>query len=155
MTQYEYRVVPAPKKGLKGRGVRGTEAKFANALMDVMNRFGAEGWEYQRTDTLPCEERRGLTSKVTVYQNMLVFRRPLAAEAEQPETPELQATEIEAPSRPLKLASPVLVKDDAPEAEQTQASDDIQDEDVKEPVRLVTKLRARGQQEDSLAANQG
>lgn len=73
--QYEYKVVPAPKKGRSGKGVRGTEAKFANELMYVMNEMGAEGWEYVRSDTLPCEERQGLTSKTMTYQNILVFRR--------------------------------------------------------------------------------
>ncbi len=32
-------------------------------------------WEYLRTDTLPSEERSGLTGKTTVFHNMLVFRR--------------------------------------------------------------------------------
>lgn len=79
MPAYEYKVVPAPKRGLKAKGVKGTEARFAHALSEVMNEHGAEGWEYQRTDTLPCEERQGLTGKVTLFQNMLVFRRVLDA----------------------------------------------------------------------------
>jgi len=77
MAQFEYKVVPAPKRGVKARGVKGTEEQFAHALTLLMNEAAAEGWEYQRTDTLPCEERKGLTGKTTVYQNMLVFRRNL------------------------------------------------------------------------------
>jgi hypothetical protein len=46
-----------------------------------MNKMGASGWEYIRADTLPCEERVGLTGTKSVYQNMLVFRRELRAEA--------------------------------------------------------------------------
>lgn len=75
MQGYEYKVVPAPKRGLKAKGVKGTDARFANALQSVMNDLGAEGWEYQRADTLPCEERQGLTGRSTTFQNMLVFRR--------------------------------------------------------------------------------
>lgn len=75
MTVYEYKVVPAPKRGLKAKGLRTSEARFANALSAVMNEMGVDGWEYQRTDTLPCEERQGLTGRTTVFQNMLVFRR--------------------------------------------------------------------------------
>jgi len=75
MPVYEYKVVPAPKKGVRAKGVKGGEARFAHALMDVMNSHGADGWEYQRTDTLPSEERSGLTHKTTVFQNMLIFRR--------------------------------------------------------------------------------
>lgn len=73
--QFEYRVVPAPKRGLKARGVKGSEAMFALALETAMNELGAAGWDYVRADTLPCEERSGLTGRTTVYQNMLVFRR--------------------------------------------------------------------------------
>lgn len=80
MPNYEYKVVPAPRKGQKGKGVRSSEARFANALEILMNKLGADGWEYQRTDTLPCEERSGLTGKTSVFQNMLVFRRELVVD---------------------------------------------------------------------------
>lgn len=76
MTAYEYRVIPAPTKGRKTQGVKGAEARFANALQEVMNDHAAEGWEYQRSDILPSEERQGLTSSHTVYRSVLVFRRP-------------------------------------------------------------------------------
>lgn len=77
MPKYEYKVVPAPTKGQRARGVKGAEARFANALMTLMNKLGRDGWEYQRTDTLPCEARSGFTGKSTSFQNMLVFRREL------------------------------------------------------------------------------
>ena len=80
---YEYAVVPAPKKGLKARGVKTTEDRFAYALQTIMNEYGAEGWEYVRTDTLPSEERSGLTGRTTVYQNMMVFRKAVVVEAPQ------------------------------------------------------------------------
>lgn len=75
MSAYEYRVIPAPRRGEKARGVKTTEERFALALTQLMNRLGAEGWEYQRADTLPVDERVGLTGTKTTYQNMLVFRR--------------------------------------------------------------------------------
>ena len=78
---FEYKVVPAPTRGLKAKGVKSTSDRFANALETVMNDLGAQGWEYQRTDTLPVEERKGLTGKSKSFQNMLVFRRALAAKA--------------------------------------------------------------------------
>jgi len=89
MTGFEYKVVPAPMRGLKGKGIKGTPARFANALQTVMNEHGADGWEYQRTDTLPVEERQGLTGKTTSFQNMLVFRRALVVEVE--DAPEVAA----------------------------------------------------------------
>jgi hypothetical protein len=89
MTTYEYRVVPAPQRGLKVKGARTTEARFAQALMALMNELGRDGWEYLRADTLPCEERVGLTGRTTRFQNMLVFRRAVAVEtaAAAPEAP--------------------------------------------------------------------
>ena len=89
MTGFEYKVVPAPTRGLKAKGVKTTPDRFANALQSVMNDLGAEGWEYQRTDTLPVEERQGLTGKTTSFQNMLVFRRSLVAHED--EAPEIAA----------------------------------------------------------------
>ena len=86
MPVYEYKVVPAPKKGLKGKGLKTTDARFANAMMVEMNELGVEGWEYQRTDTLPCEERTGLRGRNTTFLNMLVFRREIQVEIEAVET---------------------------------------------------------------------
>ncbi|WP_306152655.1 DUF4177 domain-containing protein [Roseovarius sp. MMSF_3281] len=76
MTAYEYRVIPAPAKGRKAQGVKGADARFAHALQEAMNEQAAHGWEYQRSDILPSEERQGLTSSHTVYRSVLVFRRP-------------------------------------------------------------------------------
>ncbi|MGR3433716.1 MAG: DUF4177 domain-containing protein [Shimia sp.] len=99
MADFEYKVVPAPTRsaksakskglnglggldGLKGivKGAKTTEGRFAQTLEGLMNELGAEGWEYVRADTLPVEERQGLTQKVTTYQNMLVFRRAKTSE---------------------------------------------------------------------------
>lgn len=87
MSNYEYRVVAAPRKGKSGKGVKGGPAKFANAISGLMNEMAQDGWEYLRADTLPCEERQGLTSKTVKYHSMLVFRRGLADEAEPDEEP--------------------------------------------------------------------
>lgn len=87
MTAFEYRAVPAPRRGAPGRGVKGGAAKFANAVTILMNEMGAEGWEYLRADTLPCEERQGLTSKTVKYHSMLVFRRAVDADGMSEEPP--------------------------------------------------------------------
>lgn len=82
MTQYEYRVLPAPEKAKKAKGVKGPTARFAHAVEEFMNELGAEGWEYLRADTLPCVERSGLTKTVTEWRTLLVFRRPRLDTAE-------------------------------------------------------------------------
>jgi hypothetical protein len=79
MQRFEYKVIPAPKRGEKARGVKTTEDRFAYALTQLMNQLGAEGWDYVRADALPCEERSGLTGTKTTFQNMLVFRRQVGA----------------------------------------------------------------------------
>ncbi len=80
MQSYEYKVFPAPIKGVKAKGVRGTSARFAHGLEILMNEAGAEGWEYLRADTLPCEERRGLRGRINVDQHVLVFRRRIQSQ---------------------------------------------------------------------------
>ncbi|WP_259992110.1 DUF4177 domain-containing protein [Sulfitobacter sp. S190] len=83
MPRYEYKVVPAPQKGLKGKGVRGPEARFSNALQELMNGLGGYGWEYLRAETLPSIERSGLASTTTEWRNVLVFRRPRTGDVEE------------------------------------------------------------------------
>ena len=89
LTRFEYKVVPAPRKGRKAKGLKTPGERFANALAATINQHAAEGWDYVRTDTLPSEERKGLTGKTTVFQNMLIFRRQVGtAEASlRPATP--------------------------------------------------------------------
>lgn len=81
MPQYEYKIVPSPRKGEKARGARTVPERFAVALSTLMNKLGQEGWEYLRADALPCDERVGLTGSKTTFQSMLVFRRVLDAAA--------------------------------------------------------------------------
>lgn len=95
MQRYEYRVVPAPARAEKLRGVRSTEDRFAQTLAALINAQARDGWEFQRAETLPSEERVGFTKRRTVYLNLLVFRRPLTGA--EPET---------AAERPLLLAEP-------------------------------------------------
>ncbi|WP_323765299.1 DUF4177 domain-containing protein [Marinovum sp.] len=82
MTRYDYKVVPAPVQGRKARGVKGAESRFAFALECVMNDLAGDGWEYVRAETLPSEERQGLSGRTTVFRNLLVFRRPREDEVE-------------------------------------------------------------------------
>ena len=103
---YEYKVVPAPVRGLKAKGIKTAEDRFANALQSAMNDMAAEGWEYLRADTLPCEKREGLMSKTTVYQNMLVFRRAKAAVVSAAPAPRPAATT----PRPKASEEPAVTK---------------------------------------------
>lgn len=104
--KYEYKVIPAPARGQKAKGIKGPEGRFANALEIEMNRLGAEGWEYLRADTLPNEERSGLTGSSTNYRSVLVFRRakPGDVSAFQPET--LEAPKVAELPAPEEVETP-------------------------------------------------
>jgi hypothetical protein len=114
MLRFEYKVIPAPKRGEKARGVKTTEDRFALALTLLMNELGADGWEYVRSDALPCEERVGLTGTKTNYQNMLVFRRTLASAAATPSGARLMLQEPQAAPTPRLGPAEVPVPASAP-----------------------------------------
>ena len=80
MPRYEFKVIPAPRRGDKVRGVKTSEDRFALTLTGLMNSLGAEGWDYVRADILPVDERSGLTGTKTSFHNVLVFRRILEAD---------------------------------------------------------------------------
>ncbi|MBB4020430.1 MULTISPECIES: DUF4177 domain-containing protein [Actibacterium] len=101
MPKFEYKVVPAPTRGQKIKGVKTTQERFAHVLATLMNDLGRDGWEYQRADTLPCEERQGLTGKTTTFQNMLIFRRALPEQAAPAPMPQAE----EAPKTPEEIAA--------------------------------------------------
>ncbi len=107
MQQLEYRVVPAPQRGEKARGVKTVPERFALALTSLMNTLGREGWEYLRADALPCEERSGLTGTKVQFQNMLVFRRTLGTDADLPAEAEAVFTAPQV-NPPLPPAPPIL-----------------------------------------------
>lgn len=110
---YEYKVTPAPRRGLKGKGIKGAEARFAFAIQTLMNEYAADGWEFLRAETLGAEERHGLTSAQTVYRDLLVFRRLRAVD------------QASLNSEPPDLA-PAAPTDDVPE----QAQDDPAPDDI-------------------------
>lgn len=84
MQRYEFKVIPAPRRGEKSRDAKTTEDRFALSLTSLMNQMGRDGWEYVRADTLPCDERSGLTGTKTTMQSVLVFRRSASEGADAP-----------------------------------------------------------------------
>jgi hypothetical protein len=82
MPRYEYKLVPAPERAVRHKGLKGA-ASFAATLEEILNELGRDGWHYLRADTLPQDERSGLTSRTTTYRNLLVFQRELPEAATQ------------------------------------------------------------------------
>lgn len=100
MGQFEYSVIPAPSRGEKAKDARTPADRYSVALTQELNRMAQDGWEYVRADVLPSEERSGLTGRNTVYHNLLVFRRSVAAPAPsqaRPPQPEYPAAAARAP----------------------------------------------------------
>ena len=81
MQTTEYRVEPAPRRGTKAKGLKTAEDRFAAALTAKLNEMAAEGWDYLRADTLPCDERSGIAGRSTTYHSVLIFSRAKTAEA--------------------------------------------------------------------------
>lgn len=128
---FEYKVVPAPVKGVKARGVKAGPDRFAHALEIVMNDLAADGWEYQRTDTLPCEEREGLMGKTTVYQNMLVFRRASIVDVQEERLPIEEAKALPAPA-------PEAAADAEPNTAENEPAD-LDTDDAPDPARVAAE----------------
>jgi hypothetical protein len=77
MTHYDYKVIPAPRKVKRMKGVSGADELFAHTLTDAINEVARQGWEYVRAERLPAEAPRGwLRPAQAEEQAVLVFRRP-------------------------------------------------------------------------------
>jgi uncharacterized membrane protein len=87
---FEYKVIPAPARAEKHRGLKTTAERFAHVLTQAINAEAEAGWDYVRAETLPCEERKGLMGGTrTTTETVLVFRRAVATPEEAAaETPE-------------------------------------------------------------------
>lgn len=130
----EYKVVPAPEKARKQRGLKGA-ALFAHAMEELMNELAADGWQYLRADTLPQEERSGLTTRTTTYRNLLVFQRVI-------EEPVEVAPPSPAPAPPVH-APPAPDEDDLPDIGQSPADDTPDGPDPDDPPEPLFPDRQR------------
>ena len=74
---YEYKVVPAPLRAAKAKGLKTVAERFAHALAERINAEAAGGWQFVRTETLPCEERKRFGGARTSTQVVMIFAREL------------------------------------------------------------------------------
>ncbi len=136
MPRYEYKVIPAPQKGAKAKGVKTPEGRFATSVEQVLNEMGQQGWEYQRAELLPSEERSGLTGSTTNWRNVLVFRRVIEAEATEAVAPVATPSPTETPEG-VPLAQPV------PGPDAVQAPEPISAEVDEPPLTLKPSEEAK------------
>ncbi len=136
MPRYEYKVIPAPQKGAKAKGVKTPEGRFATSVEQVLNEMGQQGWEYQRAELLPSEERSGLTGSTTNWRNVLVFRRVIEAESTEVVAPVATPSPTETPEG-VPLAQPV------PGPDAVQAPEPISAEVDEPPLTLKPSEEAK------------
>ncbi len=118
MQTYEYKVIPAPNRPKRFKGVKGNAARFAEVLGEAMNDLASDGWEYIRSDSMPVEEKSGLLKGRTEnYHTVLVFRRAKS------ETAPAMAGYLEDMSEPAPPAPPqdFTFPDDPPLTKMEQA----------------------------------
>lgn len=125
MDSYEYKVIPAPEKGLKAKGIKRPEARFAHAVELAMNELGAQGWEYWRAEALPSTERAGLTGSRVTERHLLVFRRPLETKQELAQTARPVGAAAPLSAVPEQTREPVF--DRTPEPQIAEAQEPMED----------------------------
>lgn len=139
---HEYKVIPAPRRGKRGKATKGPAGRFAYAVESTLNEMAADGWEFVRAETLGADEREGvMRRKVETFHGVLVFRReivnappprtsvadvPLATPPKQPEpktAPKLTLTEAAVPLKPAN-EKPRIQRVAAAETKTTQVDPD-------------------------------
>lgn len=144
MAKYEYKVVAAPKRAKRVKGIKSKDGQFAMMLEAMMNEEGGSGWQFYRAETLPMEERTGMMSKpVEVYQSVLVFRRERAP-AELPRS--RQRTAFDEPDQPP--LQPQVIPAPAPRAAPERAAF----MDAQPPARAPEPAPARATDKSSVYA---
>lgn len=148
MPRYEYKVLPAPTKGTKAKGVKTPEGRFALSVEQLLNQMGTEGWEYQRAELLPSDERTGLTGSTVNWRNVLVFRKAIDApgDAGRTETPAVESPAFDPEEHPIAKPIP------GPEAVQAPApiSQEVKDPPLQAEVGEAPEfLSSRGDEGDA------
>lgn len=150
MPEYEYKVIAAPTKGVKAKGIKSVEDRFSNALELKMNEMAAEGWEYQRAEALPSIERSGLTSTKTTWHNVLVFRRlkDTAVEASSTSDSETEP-KLDAPvpngNTPDEIVSHTEQKSDAVEESEQEDLNTLPDEEKARRLRAMANTSLKSE----------
>lgn len=140
MSNFEYKVIPAPTNGKRGKGIKGADGRFANAFSETINELAHEGWEYMRAESLPSVERTGIMRKrQESFQNVLVFRRLSDAEPMIAKTDEAKETTFNPFKKFSTREEPVVVSAAAAsliedKAEETATNTDDESVDITDDI---------------------
>ena len=133
----EYKVVPAPSRTGKVKGLKTSAERFAHMLSGALNAEAHGGWRFVRTETLTCEERSALGRIKTSTQTVMIFARPLGGAAMSDD--DWHAQNAAQPYAPQAYAEPVYEEPAyAPQQDyqgQAYAAQDYAEEEYREPAR--------------------
>ena len=116
MTYFDYKVVPAPRRTKKVKGVKTPEELFALTLTEVINEHARQGWEYLRSESLTAETPGGWFRRTrSAEHTVLVFRQPretlgprlVAANGDDAHGPTSERPELKPPLRHEPKMDPV------------------------------------------------
>jgi hypothetical protein len=102
---YEYKVVPAPDRAERIKGMKRPEDRFAHKIEGLLNDMATAGWSFLRAESLPSEERHLLRSQ-SVMRSLLIFYRETEDDAAHQIAPApTPASEAEAPQTAPSLGA--------------------------------------------------
>jgi hypothetical protein len=77
MAQFDYKVVPAPRKLKRIPGMNSSADLCAATLAETLNAVARDGWEYVRAEQITAAQDGGWFRRGTeVVETVLIFRRP-------------------------------------------------------------------------------
>lgn len=113
MATFEYKTICAPRKALKIKGIKDADERYARTLTDVINEQSTDGWEYFRAESLPVDERSGMSRKLTEkYLSLLIFRREDIEPFEEPSFSADFNAHAEEEIQPAVIAAPSVNEDE-------------------------------------------
>ena len=134
---YEYKIVGAPEKGKRKRGMRRRSDRVAAAFADIIKSEAVDGWEYLRTDLLPIIEGAGWFRRGReVNRAVMVFRRMRDRAKAESTAIQRRAPSVVPPATPPEAPAAPPIPERAPRAE-PEVSDNPD-------LRLADALRAPG-----------
>ena len=102
MARREYRIVTAPERPKRRMAGKDEGQRFAATLEEQVNEMAADGWSFERTETLTYSRRKGLFRRIDTAVALLVFARDLDA-------PDAEALpDHDMPPRRPRVVSPAL-----------------------------------------------
>ncbi|MBN8291584.1 DUF4177 domain-containing protein [Rhodobacter sp. NTK016B] len=102
---FEYKVVPAPVRAVRVKGLKTTAERFAHTVAESINAEAAGGWQFVRTETMPCETRSALGATKQTQQVVMIFAREVGAR--RPDAGAALAAVQAAPAVPAPAPAPV------------------------------------------------